>query len=161
VSLIKVTKEFIFDAAHRIPDHQGKCKNVHGHTYRVQVTVAIPLCEFKREEGMVMDFGDLSQVVSPAIMAMDHALILRRDDPFCELLDKFDESEQKLMRMDGPPTAENMAVDIGISMESFLSVGGRPGPQVMLDSVRVWETPTSFAEYEGQGVSPCLKCSFR
>ena len=154
MSLIKVTKEFVFDAAHRIPGHLGKCKNIHGHTYRVQVTVGMPLCEFKQSEGMVMDFGDLSQVVRPIIEAMDHALIISEDD---EHLLSIVPEEQKRMIMHGPPTAENMAIDIGLGLEGFLA-SGRPGPQISLCSVRVWETPTSFAEYDGQ-VIQCQTCA--
>jgi 6-pyruvoyltetrahydropterin/6-carboxytetrahydropterin synthase len=152
LSLIRVTKEFVFDSAHRIPDHPGKCKNIHGHTYRVQVTVGLPLCEFKQSVGMVMDFGDLSQAVKPVIEAMDHAIIVSDKDK--HLLSILPE-EQKRLVMHGPPTAENMAIDIGMNMQDFLK---ERCPEVILCTVRVWETPTSFAEYDPEGGNPCQTC---
>jgi 6-pyruvoyltetrahydropterin/6-carboxytetrahydropterin synthase len=115
----------------------------------------MPFCEYEQSVGMVMDFGDLSQVVRPIIESMDHAMIVSEgDDHLRSILPE----EQKTVIMHGPPTAENMSVDIGMGLEEFFN-SGRPGPRVYLCSVRVWETPTSFAEYDGQVVSPCQKCA--
>lgn len=150
MSLIKVTKELSFDAAHRIPDHAGKCKNMHGHTYRVQVTIGLPLCEFNQADGMVMDFSDLSLLVRPMIDQLDHSLIVSEHDP---LKREVQSMGIKVITMAGPPTAENMAIDIGMKLEEKM----KP-MSVILCSVRVWETPTSFAEYEGQGGNPCQTC---
>ncbi len=66
----KVSKVFYFDAAHKIPNHRGKCKNLHGHTYRLIVTV-----EGNVESGMIIDFEDLKKIVDPVIEKYDHAYL--------------------------------------------------------------------------------------
>jgi len=129
MSDIEVTKEFTFDSAHYLPGHPGKCAAVHGHTYRMQVTLACdPVC---MTGGMVLDFGDLSGYV--------HDEIIRRVD-------------HKLLNeaLGYVPTAENMAIDFFGRLKSVidsLPLGG--GKRVRLASVRLWETPTSYAEYRG------------
>lgn len=57
-----VCKEFTFQAAHYLPEHDGKCRELHGHSYRVAVTVAGPVIEKGAKHGMVIDFGDLSAI---------------------------------------------------------------------------------------------------
>ncbi|MCK4310948.1 MAG: 6-carboxytetrahydropterin synthase QueD [Methanomicrobia archaeon] len=66
----KVSKVFYFDAAHRIVTHKGKCKNLHGHTYKLVVTI-----EGAVESGMVIDFEDLKKIVDPVIEKYDHAYL--------------------------------------------------------------------------------------
>ena len=147
MSLIKVTKEFTFDAAHRLMNHPSKCKNLHGHTYKVQVELGMPVCSL-HEDGMVMDFGVLKQeIMEPLLGHFDHSVILDLGDP---LLTKLEGMDLKIVTMDGPPTAEAMATYFGKQISKEIS-----GGDLSLISVRVWETPTSFAEYEGEGVSPC------
>lgn len=129
MSDIEVTKEFTFDSAHYLPGHPGKCATIHGHTYRMQVTLACdPAC---MTGGMVLDFGDLSGYV--------HDEIIRRVDH--KLLNEV---------LGYVPTAENMAIDFFGRLKSVidsLPLGG--GKRVRLASVRLWETPTSYAEYRG------------
>lgn len=62
--MITVTKIFTFDSAHHLPFHKGKCKNLHGHTYKLEVTV----CGRPDENGMLIDFGDLKKIVSEKII---------------------------------------------------------------------------------------------
>jgi len=101
---------------------------------------------------MVMDFGTLKQeIMEPLLDHFDHALILDIGDPLLEALDGLD---LKTVTMDGPPTAEAMAAFFGRAIEGELE----GETHLVLCSVRVWETPTSFAEYEGKGVSPCQSC---
>jgi 6-pyruvoyltetrahydropterin/6-carboxytetrahydropterin synthase len=66
----KISKVFYFDAAHRIANHKGKCKNLHGHTYKLIVTV-----EGEIESGMVIDFEDLKKIVDPVIKKYDHSYL--------------------------------------------------------------------------------------
>ncbi len=107
MSDIEVTKEFTFDSAHYLPGHPGKCAATHGHTYRMQVTLACDsVC---MTGGMVLDFGDLSRCV--------HDEIIRRVD-------------HKLLN----------------EVLGYVLGGGK---RVRLASVRLWETPTSYAEYRG------------
>ena len=66
---MRVTKRFRFEAAHHLPDHPGKCRRVHGHGYRLEVTVAGPI----RGDGFVMDFYDLKRIVEERVIdALDH-----------------------------------------------------------------------------------------
>jgi 6-pyruvoyltetrahydropterin/6-carboxytetrahydropterin synthase len=159
---IKVTKELSFDAAHRLKDNIGRCKNIHGHTYRAQIEVGVPLCEFRRGNGIVIDFDVMSEMFGPVVDRMDHSLILDRSDPMSGVfvlgLDGSppEYKDQRLVLMDGPPTAENMALDIGLHVERLLK-----GSDAKLIRVKVWETPTSSATYEGQEELPCRACACR
>ena len=66
----KVSRVFYFDAAHRIPDHSGKCKNLHGHTYKL-----IVIMEGEVKDGMVIDFEDMKNIVDPIIEKYDHSYL--------------------------------------------------------------------------------------
>jgi 6-pyruvoyltetrahydropterin/6-carboxytetrahydropterin synthase len=79
-----VTRTFTFDAAHQLPWHQGKCRNLHGHTYRLDVTVAGSI----NEDGVVIDFGDIAnEVESSVIEPFDHQFLNDHfDNPTAELL---------------------------------------------------------------------------
>lgn len=117
---VNITKIFTFDAAHRLPNHDGKCARPHGHTYKLEVTVAgepHPV-DGSSGEGMVMDFADLKKVVQKNI------------------LDRFDHQDLNQV-CDFVTTAENLAVYIFEQLQSEL-----PG----LTRIKLWETPTSFAE---------------
>ncbi len=116
--VISVVKRFVFDAAHRIPKHPGKCKNLHGHTYFLDVGVSGDV----DEAGMIFDFGDLKSVISPLIEKFDHAYL---NDIY------------------NNPTAEVMVGDIVMSLEYKLK--SQYGLKLCL--VRLWETPTSYAEW--------------
>ena len=131
-----VTKSFTVDAAHHLPGHKGACKNLHGHTYRIEVTVARECQPKLIDHDMVIDFSDLKEIVDPLIKQLDH----------CNLndLDQF---------ADMRPTAENMAmwlfdqININLikSYESLSHAGYTTYPEV--SSVRIFETPTSWATY--------------
>ena len=74
--MFRVSKEFSFDMAHLLDGHDGKCQNLHGHTYKLQVEVAGDLLVDGAKKSMVMDFSDLKVVVKKAILdPMDHAFI--------------------------------------------------------------------------------------
>lgn len=127
---ILVVKEFTFDSAHCLPNHPGACARMHGHTYRLQVGYIGPVNE---DTGMVIDFGDLSSKVKEVIITkLDHALL------------------NDLSIKDGPrfptflPTAELMVEWIVDTMNYHIlnSVN-----DVRLAFVRLYETPTSYAEW--------------
>lgn len=123
-ALVSVTKEFTFDAAHFLENYNGKCANLHGHTYRLQVTVFGKL----NEQGMVIDFGELKKIVETEIInTFDHKLI---NDFF-----PFN------------PTAENMVVHIFEVIKDYLETNYKD--KVFIEKVRLYETPTSYAEYKG------------
>ncbi len=113
-----MTKELTFDAAHRLEKYHGKCEELHGHTYRLSVTV-----EGERDdEGMVIDFLELKALVGKHVLAyLDHKYI---NDVITQ------------------PTAENIAEWIFGVLEPLLNSGNR-----RLVEVTVWETATSSATY--------------
>lgn len=147
---MQITKEVTFDCAHMLSGHEGLCANLHGHTYRVQVTIhGTPLVKGP-SMGMLLDFKDLKNVIKLKIMdQFDHAVIfsdvLMRNDAEEALLKWAKENRMRHFIMPGRTTAEEMA-------EYFKGViGWELGAEVKFDnisavSVKVWETPNSFAE---------------
>ena len=123
--MVKTTKSFTFDAAHFLPNHKGKCSNMHGHTYRLEVTVVRErgkLCNGGSDEGMVIDFADLKAIVKAEVIdKMDHK-VLNDVLPF-------------------RTTAENLAAHIFEVLTEKLQVSG-----VIVDRIKLWETPDSYVE---------------
>ena len=76
---MKVTKEVTFDSAHMLSNYQGRCANLHGHTYKLQVTVEGPIAPEGNEEGMVTDFNNLKRVIDSVTECFDHAIIFSDD----------------------------------------------------------------------------------
>ena len=127
--VITVTKEFTFDAAHYLPGYDGPCANMHGHTYKLQVTLAKQANIL--DNGMVFDFVDLKRIVKDWII---------------------DEVDHQLLNtvLDYRPTAENMVGDFYDRIEAALIEDDSCTEGVCVVRVRLWETPTSFAE--------CFEC---
>lgn len=133
--MYRVTKEIDFCYGHRLRDYDGKCQHVHGHNGTAEIELA---SEELDDRGMVVDFGDIKDDVKGWIdNVMDHAMLVREDDPLIEVLDR--EGEPYYV-MDANPTAENIAREI----YEFAAQQGHP-----VTSVRLWETSTSYATYDG------------
>lgn len=131
-----VTKTVRFDAAHILTNHEGLCKNLHGHTYRVDVTVAQPAGDPK---DMVIDFKDLKRIAEETICArFDHAFIYSTaSGGECEIAAVVEKHGMRTVAIPFRSTAENLA-------KLFY---GELKPRVPgLCSVRVWETAESCAE---------------
>lgn len=129
----RVTKEIDFCYGHRLRDYEGKCRYLHGHNGRLEITF---VAETLDERGMVFDFGDIKDLVKSWVdEKMDHKMLLRRDDPMVETLLA---AGEPLFLMDDNPTAENIAKAVFEYVESE----GYP-----VERVRLWETPTSWAEF--------------
>lgn len=144
MATIRLTKEFSFEAAHALDGYDGPCREIHGHSYRLFVTVkGAPLTAADDpKQGMVMDFGVLKRIVDDEIIArFDHALILQRtaasDDLRATLAQRFD----NLIEVDYRPTCENMLTDFAAR------IGARLPQGVSLHALRLHETATSFAEW--------------
>lgn len=119
---VMVSKEFTFDAAHHLHLYDGKCKNLHGHTY----TVVFGISGFVNEIGIVMDFGDIKQIWKEQIeIHLDHKYVNETLPPM-------------------NTTAENMVVWIYEKMADALTHEDFQGTRV--EFVKLYETPTSFAE---------------
>ncbi|MEH8064121.1 6-carboxytetrahydropterin synthase QueD [Gallibacterium anatis] len=139
--MLKVAKEFSFDMAHLLDGHDGKCQNLHGHTYKLQVIVSGETEDNGAKKGMVIDFADLKRAVNELIISpMDHAFIYdqssERETKIAQLLQQLN---SKTFALPMRSTAENLAQFIFQRLQE--NVGFH------LHSVRLWETPTSFAEY--------------
>lgn len=139
--MLKVAKEFSFDMAHLLDGHDGKCQNLHGHTYKLQVIVSGETENNGAKKGMVIDFADLKRAVNELIISpMDHAFIYdqssERETKIAQLLQQLN---SKTFALPVRSTAENLAQFI------FQRLQGNVG--FHLHSIRLWETPTSFAEY--------------
>jgi 6-pyruvoyltetrahydropterin/6-carboxytetrahydropterin synthase len=142
--MISVTKRFEFDAAHRLFEYEGVCSNVHGHRYVVELTVAGTVADLGKL-GMLVDFGLLKQRFGGWLRDMwDHALIFNPEDPLAAS-DRLRTLKHAFMPH-GNPTAENMAVYLHEVARSVL-----PALSQYRFRIRVYETPGSWAEYDGEG----------
>lgn len=131
-----IGKTFTFEAAHRLPDHDGHCRRLHGHSYRVEVTLDGPV----HDDGMVLDFGKLSKIWKEDLdPLLDHRTLLWIGDPLVEALHPL--LGDALIRFAFVPSAENLATFIKNQLTVCLNVD-----DVKVARVRVYETATSWAE---------------
>lgn len=142
MNVVRITKEFSFEMAHALYGYDGPCKNVHGHSYKLAVTViGSPISDFTSpKQGMIMDFTDLKVIVKPIVEELDHATILNANSEHKQLADK-NNLFNKLVLVSYQPTCENMLIDIAQRIKSQLPV------TVKLHHLKLQETPTSYAEW--------------
>ncbi|SMO45260.1 6-pyruvoyl trahydropterin synthase family protein [Solitalea koreensis] len=141
---IRLTKYFNFEAAHALFGYDGKCRNVHGHSYELYVTIVGPIINDPNhvKNGMVMDFGDLKEIVKSEIVDIfDHATILNQNSPHIKLAAQLREHMERVLLTDYQPTCENMLADFAQKIQRRLPDG------IKLHSLKLHETPTSFAEW--------------
>jgi 6-pyruvoyltetrahydropterin/6-carboxytetrahydropterin synthase len=137
---MEISKEFQFEAAHRILGHSGKCARLHGHTYRLGVTVAAARLDAL---DMVMDFDDLLPIVGEAVLdRWDHATLLRRDDPLVPAIARVQAAAPDRLVL----FAENPTVEV-LAREAFDAIAKRLPDSVTLANVTVWETPTCSSRF--------------
>lgn len=139
--MFRISKEFSFDMAHLLDGHDGKCKNLHGHTYKLQVELSGDLVQDGPKSGMVADFSEVKTVVKTLLLDhMDHAFIYdensEREQKIAHLLQ---ELNSKTFALPCRSTAENMA--------HFMFTQLKQHSQLPISAIRLWETPTSFCEY--------------
>jgi 6-pyruvoyltetrahydropterin/6-carboxytetrahydropterin synthase len=141
MSVVRVTKQFHFEMAHALLDYDGPCKNIHGHSYQLNVTVkgAVKTNTSDSDEGMVVDFGIIKKIVKELVVdVFDHALVLNERA-------KIDVSNfefmNKLIRVPYQPTCENMLVHFAKTIQQNLP------SHIKLHSLFLRETNTSFAEW--------------
>jgi 6-pyruvoyltetrahydropterin/6-carboxytetrahydropterin synthase len=142
-SVIRVTTEFTLEMAHVLKDYDGPCKNVHGHSYRLFVTLSgRPLDDRNNpKKGMVIDFNDLQTIVRNKIVGeFDHSVVISND---------FDDEKKKMMTIafgntvivDYQPTCENLVADFAQRLNEDLP------RSVKLYSLKLYETAKSYAEW--------------
>ena len=143
MSKIRVTKRFHFEMAHALFQYDGLCRNIHGHSYNLEVTL---IGESKKEpghpkDGMVLDFGDLKKVVKSEIVnRFDHALMVSSLFPE-KKIDLFKQTTERIIIVDFQPTSENIVSYIAKILQQNLP------SDVSLFSIRLYETATSYAEW--------------
>ena len=143
MTIIRLTKEFSFEAAHALGGYDGPCREIHGHSYRLFVTIkGEPSTDpMNPKQGMVMDFGVLKKIVHEEIISrFDHALVLRSTADK-ELLKLLTAQFDNLIEVDYQPTCENMLDDFSRRIIGRLPKG------VTLHSLRLHETASSYAEW--------------
>ncbi|MEE9440084.1 MAG: 6-carboxytetrahydropterin synthase [Saprospiraceae bacterium] len=137
---IRLTKEFDFEAAHALDGYLGKCKDIHGHSYYLMVTViGEPKSKVGISDcGMVIDFGEIKHLVRKHILSIfDHRLILRNDSRFIGIED----NNERVRYVPYQPTCENMLIEIVEILKSNIS------DDVQLIKVSLRETRSSYAEW--------------
>ncbi|MGL5111545.1 MAG: 6-pyruvoyl trahydropterin synthase family protein [Flavobacterium sp.] len=144
MSNIRITKKFSFETGHALYGYDGKCKNVHGHSYKLFVTVfGSPITDQSNVKlGMVIDFTDLKKIVKEEVVdRFDHATVFNQTTPHVELAKELKDRGHHVILVDYQPTSENMIIDFATRIKSRLPQG------IELFSLKLQETESSFAEW--------------
>ena len=144
MSTIRITKQFSFETGHALYGYDGKCKNVHGHSYKLSVTViGNPINDTSHVKyGMVIDFSDLKKIVKEEIVNIfDHATVFNKNTPHVELAKELEDRGHNVLLVDYQPTSEMMVVDFAEKIK------GRLPHNIKLFSLKLQETETSYAEW--------------
>jgi len=143
MSVIRVTREFRFEMAHVLYNYDGPCRNVHGHSYLLYVTLSgLPLDDPDHpRNGMVIDFGDLKRIVTENVVnRFDHALMISGLAP-AALVESYRKHFSNVIVSPYQPTCENIVAEIAAIVRERIPDG------VSLHSVKLFETANSFAEW--------------
>lgn len=141
---IRITKRFTFETGHALYGFDGKCRNVHGHGYKLYVTViGEPISDNDHvKHGMVMDFGDLKKIVNEEIVDQyDHAIVFNKNTPHKALGESLREKGHPVILADFQPTSENLVAHFAKRIKARLP------EEVKLFSLRLHETDKNYAEW--------------
>ncbi|KAA3624649.1 MAG: 6-carboxytetrahydropterin synthase [Flavobacterium sp.] len=141
---IQITKMFTFETGHALYGYDGKCRNVHGHSYKLSVTViGTPITDKDHVKfGMVIDFGDLKKIVKEEIVdVFDHATVFNKNTPHVELAKELETRGHNVLLVDYQPTSEMMVIDFASKIKKRLP------DSVQLHSLKLQETDTSYAAW--------------
>ena len=141
---IRITKQFSFETGHALYGYDGKCKNVHGHSYKLSVTViGEPITDRSNVKfGMVIDFSDLKKIVREEVVdVFDHATVFNKTTPHVELAKELEERGHHVILVDYQPTSENLVIDFAAKISSRLP------ENIALHALRLQETDSSYAEW--------------
>ena len=144
MSTIRITKRFSFEAGHALYGYDGKCKNVHGHSYKLSVTViGKPITDKTNVKyGMVIDFTDLKRIVTEEIVdKFDHATIFNKNTPHVKLAKTLKDEGHNVLLVDYQPTSECMVSDFAKKITKKLP------NNIKLFSLKLQETESSYAEW--------------
>lgn len=132
---MKIGKEFKWEMGHRLPDHFGQCKNIHGHSYRMRVE----LDGEPDESGMVLDYYILQEIINPIIEKLDHAFLVFKDDK--DVISFLEKLDSKKVVVDFHSTVENLVLYFLNEMKK-----AKFPPNIRAIKVRVHETSEDYAE---------------
>lgn len=144
MSQIRITKQFSFETGHALYGYDGKCRNVHGHSYKLSVTViGTPIEDSNNVKyGMVIDFSDLKKIVKEDIVdVFDHATVFNKNTPHVELAKELSNRGHNVLLVNYQPTSEMMVIDFSEKIKQRLP------KNVRLYSLKLQETATSYAEW--------------
>lgn len=144
MSKIRITKQFSFESGHALYGYDGKCKNIHGHSYQLEVTViGQPITDPEDvKHGMVIDFTDLKRIVNQEIVSVfDHAMVFNKNTPHLELANDLASRGHDIILVDYQPTSEMMVIDFAEKIKKLLPAN------VQLHALKLRETATSYAEW--------------
>ncbi len=144
MSNIRITKQFSFETGHALYGYDGKCRNVHGHSYKLSVTViGTPIPDANNVKfGMVIDFGDLKKIVKEEIVdVFDHATVFNKNTPHVELAKELSDRGHNVLLVNYQPTSEMMVIDFAEKIKQRLP------KDIHLHSLRLQETASSYAEW--------------
>jgi 6-pyruvoyltetrahydropterin/6-carboxytetrahydropterin synthase len=143
MAVVRLTKTFTFEMAHALFNYDGKCKNIHGHSYKLEVTViGEPLADKGHaSDGLIIDFGDLKKIVNSEVVDIfDHALVMQKE--YSEELNKaLDDNFERLIYVDYQPTCENLIADFASKIKNSLPA------DVVLHRLILHETATAYCEW--------------
>ncbi|UKN01480.1 6-carboxytetrahydropterin synthase [Paracrocinitomix mangrovi] len=140
---LRVSKIFDFETAHALWGYDGKCANIHGHTYVLTVTISGDLIDDKDHPkyGMIIDFGDIKTIVKKEIVDVyDHCLLIRKNTPHEKYAD-VETAFKKVWCTEFQPTCENMLIDMVERLQKALP------DNIELKYVKLQETRSSYAEW--------------
>ena len=141
---IRISKEFKFETGHALFGYDGLCKNVHGHSYKLTVSlIGTPISDPNNVKfGMVMDFSELKTIVNRCIVdPFDHATVLNVNSPHKELANAMESRGHKIVRVSYQPTSEMMIIDFANVIKQELP------SHIKLHSLKLQETDSSYAQW--------------
>jgi 6-pyruvoyltetrahydropterin/6-carboxytetrahydropterin synthase len=129
---IRLYKEVSFDASHRLLHYRGKCHNLHGHRWKVEIWITGRTDD---QTNILVDYNEIKK----AVYRYDHQIILNQDDPMVPRIEEF----HPVITTPGDPTSELLAELIRDSIEAAY---GQSGQDIRVETIRVWESPSCYAE---------------
>jgi len=143
---MQVTRLFEFDSGHRIPNHSSECKNLHGHRYKLELTLSGKILTEPNQsyEGMVLDFGDIKRIAKNFLDTLDHAFLVYSQDK--DLLEFLKNSDSKYVIIPEIPTVENLLKFIYQHLEKEFA--HTYNDSLKIKKLKLWETPNCYAELE-------------
>lgn len=132
---MKIAKEFQWEMGHRLPEHFGKCKNIHGHSYKLIIELDGKI----NDSGMVMDYYDLKKIVEPIVEKLDHSFMVYKEDK--EIIAFLEKMKSKMLVVDFQSTVENIC---GYFLDKIKKI--RWPSNIKSISVRIYETADDYAE---------------